>query len=305
MTTALLFPGQGSQRPGAGESFHDAWPETRRRFDRLDERYDGDLRALCFDAEEFRLRRTEHTQPAVYAVGVAVAGAIRERYGPAVDLVAGHSLGHFTAAAHAGLYDPADGLALVAARGRAMARAAREAGPGRMVAVLVADPETVTAACRAVEGASVAAYNADRQTVVSGFEAAVERVRERVEREERARFSELDVGAAFHSPVMAGAVDPVAAAVERTPTARARLPVVSDVTGERYTAPAVARRDLVDQVRSPVDWRAVTRTLEAAGVDRYVELPPAGTLAGFVERATDATVVTLDRPADAWEAFGS
>jgi [acyl-carrier-protein] S-malonyltransferase len=288
-----------------GEAFHDAWPEMRERFARLDAAYDGDLQELCFETPAERLRHTEHTQPAVYAVGVSAAGAVAERYDPEVTLVTGHSLGHVTAAAHAELFDAVDGLTLVTARGRAMERAARADGPGRMVAVLTADPAVVTEACDAVEGASVAAYNTARQTVVSGRCEAVEPVCDRIGREDGARFLELDVSAAFHSPVVAGAVGPVTEAVESTPTRPARLPVVSDVTGERYTSPAVCTRDLVDQVLSPVDWRAVVGTLDAAGVDRCVELPPAGTLADFAERTTDATVSTLDDPADARAVFGS
>ncbi len=303
MTTALLFPGQGSQTPGMGRAFHEAWPEVRERMDRLAAAYDGEgetaLRRLAFEAPADVLRRTEHAQPAVYAVGLAVAGALAERYDLDADYVAGHSLGHVTAAAHAGVFDPVDGLGLVAERGRAMARAARTRGPGRMTAVLLADPETVREACESVAGASVAAYNTDRQTVVSGTDDAVAAVERRLT-ERRARTRDLDVAAAFHSPVMDRAVDPVREALSMTPTARAGIPVVSDLTGEPYRDPVTAVEDLAGQVRAPVDWVAVTRTLDAAGVDRFVELPPAGTLTRFVERTvTDATVTTLETPADA------
>lgn len=305
MTTALLFPGQGSQTPEMGREFYEAWPEARERLDRLSAAFDppgdgdADLRTLAFDAPAERLRRTENAQPAVYAVGLAVAGALAERYEFDVDLVAGHSLGHVTAAAHAGVFGPVDGLGLVAERGRAMARAARADGPGRMVAVLLADPVVVREACAAVEGASVAAYNTDRQTVVSGTDEAVGAVEERVT-ERGARTRDLDVAAAFHSSVMERAVDPVGEALSATPAARATTPVVSDLTGEPYLDPSTAVADLAAQVRSPVDWVAVTRTLETAGVERFVELPPAGTLARFVERTVgDATVIPLETPADA------
>lgn len=305
MTTALLFPGQGSQRPGMGRAFYEAWPAVRERFDRLTAAYDPagdentDLDTLAFDAPAAVLRRTENAQPAVYAVGLAVAGGLVERYDLDVDLVAGHSLGHVTAAAHAGVFDPVDGLDLVTERGQAMAEAARVDGPGRMVAVLLADPATVRAACEAVQGASVAAYNTDRQTVVSGTDDAVEAVAERVT-DGGARTRDLDVAAAFHSPVMERAVEPVEAALAATPAERATTPVVSDVTGESYRDASTAVGDLAAQVRSPVDWVAVTRTLAAAGVDRVIELPPAGTLTRFVERtAGDATVKRLETPADA------
>jgi [acyl-carrier-protein] S-malonyltransferase len=287
-------------------SFRDAWPATRRALERLDAAGgDRDLLELCCSraVDPDRLERTEHTQPAVYATGVAAAAGVRAtidgQYEPA--LVAGHSLGHVTAAAVAGLFDPEDGLALVEARGEAMARAAERDGPGRMVAVLLADPETVAAACEGIPGASVAGYNAPRQTVVSGHEAAVERAIGRVEAAAaRARVVDLDVGAAFHSPVMARAVEPVRAALDATPMGPANVPVVSDVGGQVYGDPAVAREQLVAQVRSPVDWRGVVDALRSRGVDRYVEFPPAGALAGFVERLhPDASVVALEDPADA------
>lgn len=300
MTTAFVFPGQGSQRPGMGEAFYDAWPEAREAFDSLDERSELPLAELCFGDDADRLRRTEYTQPAVYAVGIAVARAAVERYHLAPDLVAGHSLGHFTAAGHAGLYDPADGLELVTERGAAMERAGQTDGPGRMVAVLLADPSTVRGACEAVEGASVAAYNTARQTVVSGHDSAVAEVEERIEERTRARFTELDVGAAFHSPVMERAVEPVGDTVAATHMREADVPIVSDVTGRAYTDPGQAREDLRAQVHSPVDWVGVVETLRERGVDRVVEVPPAGTLSRFVDRTYgDATVVSLETPGDA------
>lgn len=297
MTTAFLFPGQGSQRPGMGEAFYEAWPEMRAAFDRIDDATDLDLAELCFGADADTLRRTEHTQPAVYAVGLSVAAALRRREGIEPEYVAGHSLGHYTAAGHAGLFDPADGARLVSARGRAMARAAERDGPGEMVAVLLADPETVTDCCREVEAVSVAAYNTPRQTVISGRADAVETARERIEDRGRARFSELDVGAAFHSPLMEPAVDDVARALEAADATEASKPIVSDVSGEAYTAPAVAREDLAVQVRSPVDWVAVAETLSDRGVDTFVELPPAGTLSRFVSRIDEeATVLSIEEP---------
>lgn len=305
MRTAFLFPGQGSQTPGMGEAFHRAWPEMRATFDRLDDAAERDLAALCFGADADRLRRTRHTQPAVYAVGAATAAAVRERHDVRPALVAGHSLGQFTAAAAAGLYDPGRGLELVAERGAAMEAAGRRDGPGRMVAVLGADAGRVRAACEAVDGASVAARNGERRTVVSGHAEAVEAVRDALADGGRARFVELDVGAAFHSPVMERAVDDVATAVAGTPMRTADVPIVSDVTGEPYVDPEVAREGMVAQVRSPVDWVGVVETLRRRGVRRYVEFPPAGTLSRFVSRLhPDATTVALTDPADADAVLG-
>jgi [acyl-carrier-protein] S-malonyltransferase len=287
--------------------FAEAWPETRATLERLDAAAGGErdlLELCCAEATDpARLGRTEHAQPAVYATGVAAAAGLRTATDCECEpaLVAGHSLGHLTAGAVAGLFEPAAGFALAEARGEAMARAGERDGPGRMVAVLLADPGTVVAACDETAGASVAGFNAPRQTVVSGRHEAVARATDRIEETAtRSRFVDLDVSAAFHSRVMASAADPVRTALDATPMDRSRVPVVSDVSGIAYREPATAREELAAQVRCPVDWRGVVETLRERGVDRYVEVPPAGTLAGFVgELDPDATVVALDGPADA------
>lgn len=304
--TAYLFPGQGSQTPGMGSPFHRQWPAVRECFERLSAGCSLDLEYLCFEAPATELRQTAVTQPAVYAVGIAVAMAMRERHGVTPEIVAGHSLGHLTAAAFADLIEPDAGLALVAARGWAMQRAAERDGPGSMVAVLGADFDTVRAACRPVPGASVAAHNAPRQTVISGPEAAVATARESIEARTRARFRPLEVGGAFHSSVMQQATEAVATALESTPMAESRLPIVSDVTADVYTLPDVARRDLRSQVTAPVDWVGVIETLRARGVDTVVELPPAGTLSRFANRIDgDMAVFTLDGPETADAAIRS
>lgn len=299
MTTAYLFPGQGAQTPGMGRAFHEAWPAARARFEDLDAAADRDLATLCFDADAATLRATANAQPATFATGLAAYAGAVERIG-LPDYVAGHSLGHLTAAAAAGMLDTRAGVDLVERRGEAMARAARADGPGTMVAVLLADPDAVADACAARDGAAVAAYNAPRQTVVSGTEAAVAAVRSALDERTRARFVDLDVGAAFHSPVVRSAAGPFADAVTEAPLSGADVPVCSDVSGTVYTDPAVARRDLPAGLTAPVDWVGVVEALAARGVDRYVEFPPAGTLVDFVERvAPDARTVALETPADA------
>jgi [acyl-carrier-protein] S-malonyltransferase len=304
VTTALLCPGQGSQTPGMGEGFYRASGVFRDRFDALadvaDERgVTDDLRRLCFDADAETLARTRYTQPAVYAVSTAAARTVAERTDLAVDIVAGHSLGHYTALVAAGMCAVEDGLKLVAKRGTAMERAGTGVS-GRMVAVFLADPESVTDVCAPLRSVAVAGYNTDRQTVVSGpadgVETALSRIRERAD---RVRSRDLPVGTAFHSPLMTPATGAVTDALQGTRLQPAERPVVSDVTGEPYTDPGVARLDLAEQVVSPVRWTDVVATLRERGVDRYVELPPAGTLSQFVERLhPEATVVSLETPGD-------
>lgn len=304
-TTAVLFPGQGSQRPGMGAAFHEAWPATQAALSALDDGADLDLPGLCFEAEARSLRATEHAQPAVYAVGAATWAGLVEEFDPDPAAVAGHSLGHWTALAAAGGVDRAHGCSLVARRGREMA-AAREEGPGRMVAVMLAEPATVADVCDGAGGASVAAFNAPRQTVVSGSETAVDAVELALDaRADAVRFRDLDVAAAFHSPVMAGAADAFSTVVGGARLREADRPVVSDVTATAYSDPAVARRDLRAQLTAPVHWVGVLETLDDRGVERFVEMPPAGTLTELVEQTLPgAETIALESPADAAAAFG-
>ncbi|TMT85673.1 ACP S-malonyltransferase [Haloterrigena sp. H1] len=300
--TAFLFPGQGSQTVGMGRAFYDDWPETRAVFDRLDAALEIDLPELCFDGTAEAIQRPSNTQPLLLATGIAVYEGVTARFDVEPAAVAGHSLGHFTALAAAGAIDPATTADLTHRRGVCMERAAAADGPGTMVAVLLADPEEVAEVCAIREDVGVALYNAPKQTVISGTAEGVAAVRERLEERTTARFRELDVGAAFHSPVMASAVDCVETAMADVTLREAQLPVVSDVTGEYYTDPAVARRDLTAQITSPVDWVAVIETLRERGIERFVAFPPAGVLSGLVERiAPEAECWALETPADARE----
>lgn len=306
MRTAFLFPGQGSQRPGMGRSFYEEWSTVESTLATLDDRADVELLELMLGGTADALRRTKNTQLSVYSIGVAVADAVVERYGVSPDYVAGHSLGHYTAAAHARLFDPTNGVKLVGQRGQAMGDAARAAGPSSMLAVLFAPPDTIDAVCAEIDGVTVAARNTEKQTVISGYRDAVSEARSAIADRARARFTELDVDAAFHSPVMNEAVEPVATALDTTDMQRASTPIISDVTGDGYEDPNTARSDLTDQVTATVNWTGVIRTMQTLEVDRYVEFPPARTLSKFVSRLDpDADVVTLESPDDAASAFSA
>lgn len=300
MTTAVVFPGQGSQQPGMGEAFYRAWPTTRNRLEALSATLGEDLAALCFAGDVKELRMTRNTQPALFGLGVAIYEGLVARYGLDPDYVAGHSLGHFTALAAGGALDSEDGVTLVRKRGELLEAAAGEDSPGTMLAVLLADPQEVAAACADREDVSVGLYNGPRQTVISGAQEGIAAIRKQLAERTRARFRELDVAAAFHSPVMEPAADAVDRTMAEVDLEPAAIPVVSDVSCRIYTDPVVARRDLSEQVTAPVDWHGVVERLQEAGVDRYVVIPPAGTLAGLIERIIpNAEVVALEMPADA------
>jgi [acyl-carrier-protein] S-malonyltransferase len=294
-SVAFVFPGGGSQKATPIDEFRDAWPEIESSVARLD---DEETRRLLFRADADALDRLENMHRVVMGAGFAVARAVVERFDVEPDVVAGHSTGHLTALPVAGALAPADALEFVVGRSRAMKASASARGPGRMVAVLLVDSETVASVVDAVDGASVAAFNAPKQTVISGRSAAVDTACERLESDCRpVRTVRLDVELAAHSPVVAEASEWVADATERFGFADPTVPVVSDLTGEVYDRSAVAERDLPEQVVSPVRWTAVVETLAEMGVDRVVEFPPAGVLTDFVSKTEpEMTATALASP---------
>lgn len=169
-----------------------------------------------------------------------------------------------------------------------------------MCAVLLAEPETVVDACTAHPKVSVAAFNAPRETVISGPATAVDAVRDDIDETTRARFRELDTDTAFHSPLMAPVQDEFASILDTTDLSDGEIPVASDISKRVYTEPAVVRTRLATQVTATIDWVQTIQTLRKRGVTRYVELPPAGTLGRLIDRIhPDATIITLDEPGDA------
>lgn len=295
--TAFVFPGQGSQEPGMLDPFREAWPTVTERLDAVD---DGHLQSLLSEADAETLRDPANTQQAVLATGVVVQRELRDRFDIEPDIVAGHSLGHISAATAAGALSLPDAVDLVKRRGELMAMAEAEAGPGTMIAVSLAAPDDVADIVASFDGVTVAGYNSSKQTVISGERSAVTAAADAIEQElPRARSTELEVGSAFHSPVMDPATEPFGTALAETTFANPSTLLVSDVTGERYADPAQLQTDLEAQLTAPIRWISVVETLVERGVERVVELPPAGTLTTLTERITTELEVTpLASPAD-------
>lgn len=283
---ALLFPGQGSQRPQMGLPWtgHPAWGAVGR----LSDAAGRDIGSLLTDADADTLRMTRNAQLAAFALSVVVLYAARSsglEYVP-VAAVAGHSLGEYTALVAAGALDPEAGARLVAARGEAMQGAA-DASPGTMAAILGLDAEQVADACAAVEGAWPANDNAPGQIVVAGTPAGVEAAGEVARGLGAKRVMPLAVGGAFHSPLMAPAQEKLDAALHAAHFHEAEVDVVAnvDASAHRDGWPGLLSRQLVSRVR----WREGLLALRGLGVTHFLELGPGAELSGMVKRTVDGS----------------
>lgn len=288
MQTALVLPGQGSQRPGAGAPWQrfPAWSLVRRASEVLDR----DVEHLLLGAGADELRQTEQAQLATFLVSLLVWQSLPELE---VAVVAGHSLGELTALVVAGVLTPEAGLLLVAERGAAMQQAA-DAAPGTMAAVLGLEADLVGEVCAHVEGAWPANDNAPSHVVVSGTVAGVAAAAEALKAAGARRVLPLPVGGAFHTPLMAPARSRLEVALRATAYARPVVPVLSAVTAAAYDDDVA--RTLSRQLTSPVRWREVQLAL---GVGRVVELGAGGVLAGLATRTLPGVqVLSVAAPED-------
>jgi len=297
MTTAFLFPGQGSQSVGMGYELYEQFPEARARFEAANDHLDVDLLTLMFgldssigDPEE-QLKQTAITQPALYTHSLAAMAVLDEK-GVAPDMAAGHSLGEYSALAAVGALSFEDGLRVVRRRGELMAEAG-ERRPGTMAAIMGADDADVEAACEDVseEGEGVvqtANYNAPGQVVISGDADAVEQATARV----RGRAIPLPVSGAFHSPLMEYAREGLAEVLNTVNIQEPHCPVYLNVTGQPSTDPDEIRQRLMEQLLSPVRWAQSLRHMHADGATRFVEVGAGDVLRGLVGRTLDDEVET-------------
>lgn len=311
MDVILLFPGQGSQRPGMGKELAAAFPAARDVFERIDTALGTALSTLCFDGPADELTLTKNAQPALYAHGAATWAVLAEVF-PETDALrehvrvvaaAGHSLGELTAHHAAGTLGLESGAQLVRQRGEIMFDVGTER-PGAMAAILGALSTPVVTLCeQATREAGLvvpANYNTDEQTVVSGEVAGVERVMEMAKSAGAKRALRLAVSGAFHSPLMQPAELAFSGALLRTDFADPTFPVYANVTAAPCTTAADARTLLLRQLTSPVRWVEEVRAMHAAHADAlYVELGPGNVLSGLVSRIVrGARTVACGTPQD-------
>jgi [acyl-carrier-protein] S-malonyltransferase len=288
MSTAFLFPGQGSQHVGMGLDFVQHSPEARAVFDQADEILGMSLSSLCFTGPEAALINTINQQPAIFTTSMAVLAWLRAQGWPPPHFVAGHSLGEFSALAGAGVVSFADGLQLVRRRGELMKQAG-ELKPGAMAAVLGLDIPAVQQICKQASQQTdrpvqVANDNCPGQVVISGDAAALEAAMSLAEQAGARKVVRLPISIAAHSPLMVSVAAEFAAAVEATPMQEAACPVVGNVAARPLTTPDEIRTELKAQLTAGVAWTASMNWLLAAGVHTFVEVGPGDTLLSFIKR---------------------
>jgi [acyl-carrier-protein] S-malonyltransferase len=294
MKTALLFPGQGSQRVGMGRDLAHEYPVARQTYDEADEVLGFALSRLCFDGPEDELTLTKHTQPAILTTSIAVCRVLIER-GLAFDVVAGHSLGEWSALVAAGALAFRDAVRLTHLRGMYMQEAV-PSGQGAMAALMGLDMAAVRAVCEKAtqpgEPVEIANLNGAGQIVISGHAAAVDRALPDAKAAGAKRAVLLSVSAPFHCSLMKPAADRLATALAEVAIAPPSVPVVANVTAETTQDPVRIRALLIEQVTAPVRWEQSIQTIAGLGVTRAYELGSGSVLKGLVKRIADTIATT-------------
>jgi [acyl-carrier-protein] S-malonyltransferase len=306
MTTALVFPGQGSQAVGMGKALAEAFPAARDVFARVDAALGEPLSRIIFEGPEAELTLTANAQPALMATSLAAFRALESEAGLDIArdaaFVAGHSLGEYSALCAAGALTLEDTARLLRIRGEAMQKAV-PVGEGAMAAILGLDLEAVSAiVAEAAKGGGVcqaANDNGGGQVVISGEKNAVERAMELAKSNGARRALSLPVSAPFHSALMQPAAAAMAAALAQTMILTPKIPLIANVSASPLVDPDAIRASLVAQVTGAVRWRESVQFMAAHGVTRFVEIGAGKVLAGLVKRIVEgAETLSVGTPAD-------
>lgn len=287
---AYVFPGQGAQFVGMGKDLYDSNPLAKELFDKANDILGYSITDIMFNGTDEQLKETKITQPAVFLHSVISALCLGDEFKPA--MVAGHSLGEFSALVAAGALSFEDGLRLVYARAMAMQKAC-EVTPGTMAAIVGLDDETVEKVCQQVSTENnvvvAANYNCPGQLVISGNIDAVNQACEMLKEAGAKRALPLKVGGAFHSPLMQPAKDELQTAIENTSFAEPKCPIYQNVDGLAHTTPEEIKKNLIAQLTSSVRWTSSVQNMIKNGANDFTECGPGKALQGMIGRI-DKTV---------------
>ena len=282
MKKAYVFPGQGSQFVGMGKDLYEQNALAKELFNKANEILGYKITDIMFEGTDEDLKQTKVTQPAVFLHSVISALCLGEEFRP--DMVAGHSLGEFSALVAAGALSFEDGLRLVYARAMAM-QACCEKVPGSMAAIINLPDDIIEQVCSEIEGVVVPVnYNSPGQVVISGEEAAVTEACKRLKEVGAKRALLLPVGGAYHSPLMEPARLELATAIEKAEFHTPRCPIYQNVDAKPYTDPVQIKANLLEQLTSAVRWTQTVLNMKDDGMEEFIECGPGQVLTGLMER---------------------